>query len=152
MRYLIFLIIATVIQFPLRADIEMVSQLDFGTIAVLDNTGVETYQLYSDGRVRTSDNILIVKNGAPAVMRVFNLDPNIPLVVSTLITNNTFRSPEPNTNTFELTEVATPILLNTDEFGEVIFNVGGTLATDADGSLLYGNSFLLAQFDVTIDF
>jgi len=152
MKYYILMIFTCFIASFVKADIELVSQLDFGTIAILDNSQVETYRLYDDGRVRTTDNILIVKAGSPAVIRVFDLAPNTPIVVTNLITDNTFRSGEPGTNTLELTELSSSILLNTDEAGEVIFSLGGTLVTNGNSTLQYGNSFLLARFNVTIDY
>jgi hypothetical protein len=152
MKYAIFFACIAFMPCLVKADIEFISQLNFGTIAILDNTSVETYRLYEDGRVRTSDNILIVKAGAPAVIRAFNLAPNMAIVVTNLITDNEFRSGEANTDTIDFTDLSSSILLSTDESGEVVFNVGGTLATKGDDSAVYGSSFLLASFSVTIDF
>jgi hypothetical protein len=138
--------------FNAQSDIEVLSPLQFGIIAILDNSNVETYSISASGVERTSANILVVSQGSPATFRVFNLQANTPIVVTRQILSNELQSNQLNTDTLDFVQVSSSILLNTDDSGEVTFNVGGALATKGDSSINYGSSELNGTFSITIDF
>lgn len=135
-----------------NSGLEEIQPLSFGTIVVLSNSQVESYVISKEGNVQLSSNLLQVTPGQRGLYRVFNITPNTNVILSTQILDGEFVSSELNTERFTFTSINTATVYRTDENGEVIIPVGGTLSTSGNGNLVYGNSALTADYLVEVSY
>ncbi|WP_395342094.1 hypothetical protein PN836_000065 [Ningiella sp. W23] len=133
-------------------ELEEIQPLSFGTIVVLSNVEVESYQISKEGNVELSDNLLVFSPGQRGLYRVTGLPPNSNVLLSTQILDNFFRSTELNTERFRFTSLNTSVVHRTDDTGRVVLPVGGTISTSGNGSLVFGAAPHTADFIVEIDY
>jgi len=134
------------------ADIEILQTLDFGTVAIKSNNRIERYTISKEGNNNASSNIVIFSNGTRGLFRLFNLPSNQNVFITTTIADLTLRSPEFNTDQFNFESLESLTVFRTDANGEVIVPVGGTIATNGDGSINFGVSPLAGTFSFSVNY
>lgn len=131
--------------------VESLEPLDFGTVAVLDNSTAKRYQLRSSGRLDVDDGIVIVRGGSPAIFRLSDFPPDTSISVSapvTTLTRNGAGISEP----LEVADYTANSLV-TDELGQGLLYVGASLTTSGSGSLYSDGLYLpFSTREVTLEY
>jgi hypothetical protein len=130
-----------------NAEFIVESPLDFGDIAVRSNTSVSTVRLERSGAQTSTNDIIIVKPGSPAVFTLANM-PGYTTINLTADIPAVSRVAYPNAAQFSITAIDLPSSINTGPTGTVQFKMGGTLSTSGDPSKHYYDG---AQYEIYIN-
>jgi hypothetical protein len=120
----------------LAADFSIDVPFSFGEIAVRNNSSVSTVTISRHGIQQSTNQILILKTGAPGVFTVSGLHPYTIINLSVDLPAHS-AMPYPNTAQFELTSVDIPSSVNLGPTGSAQFKMGGTLSTSGNPSEHY---------------
>ncbi len=132
--------------------IQEIQPLTFGSIAVLANDDTYQYSITRQGGISKSDKIIIVSPGQRGLYRVSDLPPNSVVVVTAQILDNELDSTELNNERMDFVSLDSVGAYFTDQNGEAVVSVGGTISTKGGGSLVYGNLPLRGDYLIEIDF
>jgi len=128
------------------ADIVVEQPLNFGKIAIGSNSSVSTTTLRRNGAQSSSNKILIVEPGSPALLQFSNFPTYITLNVAATTPIQSAMG-YPGTQQFTLTALDMPSQVKLDSAGMGMMLIGGTLATSGLGGIYYSN----AAYNIYID-
>jgi hypothetical protein len=134
------------------AEVEVMQSLSFGTLAVLSNNQVQTLTLTKEGDVYLTNDLISVVAPQRALFRLFNIQANQTIIVRGTIINSELQSSELNTEAFTFESLNMKTVFVSDDFGEVIIPVGGTISTSGNGNMIFGGLPLTADFYLEISY
>lgn len=134
-----------------RAEIEVVQQLSFGTIALLKNDQVYRLSIDRQGDINYDSPYRLLDNPKRALFRVTNLVPNRSVFVIATIDSGTMRSAELNTGTFTIESLDVTAIQFSDEFGELLIPVGAIIASSGDNNMIFGSGVLRGRISLEIN-
>jgi len=129
-----------------HADIFELQALDFGTIAVTDNSSAASLTIDKFGNTTVSPHLLVVSQPIPGRFLIDNLAPNTGISIS-MSHNASTMTPLISSQeffTFSLTDYSDYLVA--DANGEAELLIGGTITTSGSGSLNF------AQTDYRINY
>jgi hypothetical protein len=129
-----------------HADIFEIQALDFGTIAVTDNSSAESLTIDKFGNTIVSSKLLVVSPPTSGRFLIDNLAPNTGISIS-MSHNASTMTPLISSQeffTFSLTDYSDYLVA--DANGEAELLIGGTITTSGSGSLNF------AQTDYRINY
>lgn len=136
---LVFVFCISLFAVPVLADIQVNQQLNFGKIAITSNASVSTTTVRRNGSQLSTNKILVVQAGTPAILQLsnfpayttMNLSSNVP--VSSAMGYG-------GTEQFTITALDMPSVVKTDITGQGTLIIGGTLATSGLGGVYYNEA------------
>lgn len=133
------------------AELDLIQPLQFGKIAITGNSSVSVTSVRRNGSQTSSNKILIIERGHPAIIQLSNYPAYTTLSLSA---SPPFYSGAayPGTEQFAITAVDMPATVRTDPTGQVQFNLGGTLSTSGVGGVYYSNAVYEMYIDIEISF
>jgi hypothetical protein len=133
-------------KFLAHGDILDVQPLNFGTIAVINNSAAASFTIDKFGNTTVSPQLRIVSPPSPGRFLINNLAPNTGISIS-MSHNATTMTPLISSQeffTFSLTDYSDYLVA--DANGEAELMIGGTITTSGSGSLNF------AQTDYRINY
>jgi hypothetical protein len=129
-----------------KANIDIVQQLSFGKLAIVSNASVSTTTMRRNGTQLSTNKILIVEQGRPALIQLtdFPIYTTMTLTANTPVTSSMAYG---GAEQFTVTALEMASTIKTDNLGQANFLVGGTLATSGNGGSYFNN----ATYDIYID-
>lgn len=128
-RFVYLLLLA--VPSPLLADFAVDNPLDFGEIVVRSNNGVSTVSISRAGTQLSTNHILILTPGSPAVFTLSGLAPYTIANLSVDLPAFSMMA-YPGTAQFAITAVDLPASVSLGPSGSVQFRMGGTLSTSGN--------------------
>ncbi|WP_164078288.1 DUF4402 domain-containing protein [Alteromonas facilis] len=122
------------------------SPLNFGRIAITNNSVVSSLQMTRNGQTTATNNIYVLEIGTPGVYTVTELPP-YSLLTLTADTPAFSGSTIPGTEQFTLTAVDIPASVPVNVSGTAQFSVGGVLETSGNGGSYIGP----ATYEITVN-
>jgi hypothetical protein len=138
-----------VFQLFAHADVFQVQELNFGTIAVIDNSASESLTIDKFGNTTVSAHLLVVSPPIPGRFLIDNLAPNTGISIS-MSHNASTMTPLISSQeffTFSLTDYSDYLVA--DANGEAELLIGGTIATSGSGSLNFAQTDYRINYRVT---
>lgn len=148
---LVFGALSLVVVKPLWADIFFEQELSFGRFAISDNASVHRLTIAPTGATTHDVAIKPILDGRQAVIRVTDFPPFSPVSISipdtTLTRNNSGVG-----NSFTISNFTfSPDNLISDANGEVVFELGATIATSGNGQM-YTDDDYAGEMSVTVNY
>lgn len=144
MKTPIFIFFSLFITTPAYADFIVDNPISFGEIVVRSNNSVSTLILGRNGTERSTNDILILRQGSPGVFTLNGIAPytNITLSVDLPAYSSMAYA---NTAQFSITAVDHQSTINMGSTGSVQFKMGATLSTSGNPAENYysGADYLL---------
>lgn len=136
---LVFICCISLFALPAVGDIQVNQQLNFGRIAITSNASVSTTTVRRNGSQQSTNKILVVQGGTPAILQlsnfpaytIMNLSSNVP--VSSAMGYG-------GTQQFTITALDMPSTVKADITGQATLTIGGTLATSGLGGVYYNEA------------
>jgi hypothetical protein len=132
--------------------ITSVSDLSFGTIAVLKNDGVSEIRISTTNQTFLTNHIRVLVPGQRAEYLISGYPAFTQLFTSANITNTETFSPAPSSEQFTLSALDVVPSVTTDASGNATIFVGGTLQTSGTGSGQYYDTDYTVFFELTVNF
>jgi hypothetical protein len=134
---------------PLAAlsNVLVVQPLNFGKIAITSNATVSTTTVRRNGSQLSTNKILIVQQGAPAILQLSNFPIYATLSLSATMPVSS-GMPYSGSEQFTLTALDIPATIKVDGLGEATLLVGGTLATSGLGGMYYNDAVYHIYVDI----
>nr|WP_241664413.1 DUF4402 domain-containing protein [Ningiella ruwaisensis] len=148
MRFLTFLI-GCVYSGCTQANITELQSLNFGTIALVDNSSVGDIIVDKFGNVTSTSHFRVVIPPQPAHFLIDGLAPNtgVSIAISHSATQMSPLTSSPETLTFSLIESAEYVVA--DANGEAEIKIGAKLSTSGNGSLNFAQTDYRINYQVT---
>lgn len=147
-----WLLLSLLVSLPSAADFIIDSPINFGEIAIRNNTSVSTLTIHRNGAFQSTNHIFIIEPGSPGVFTLNGLPPftNVNLTADLPVSST---SPIPDTAQFTITAVDMPSSINMGPTGSAQFKVGGTLSTSGNPAKNYfsGAEYLIF-LNINIDY
>lgn len=154
MRFLVYFIVTVFFYIPNATAVGAIIEqapLDFGTIAITDNTAVRTLRVRYTGQIIRDPEILLVIPGSPAEYLITGFPPSQSITVT--ITNLTGIVFSPYANVlnekFTISNFDYISFGTTDASGEFTFFVGAVLRTSGSGT--YEDNIYLGTMNVEVN-
>lgn len=147
-----WLLLSLLVSMPSAADFIIENPINFGEIAIRNNTSVSTVTIHRNGAFQSTNHIFIIEPGSPGVFTLNGLPPFTTVnLTADLPVSST--SPIPDTAQFTITAVDMPSSINMGPTGSAQFKVGGTLSTSGNPAKNYfsGAEYLIF-LNVNIDY
>lgn len=134
-KYLLPLFISSITSLPANSDITVEQHLNFGRIAILDNSVVSTLSILSNGTIVADPNFIILEPGQNGRYLLHNFTPSTQLSISLSggSTASDFAGSPPPTD-FSIEPYLDFATYNTDALGELTLNLPGVLRTSGDSN------------------
>jgi hypothetical protein len=130
----------------------LVSQpLNFGKIAITSNATASTTSLRRNGSQTSTNKILIVEKGMPAILQLSNF-PIYATISLSAVTPVSSSMPYAGSEQFTITALDMPASLNVNGLGEATLQVGGTLATSGLGGGYYNDAVYHIYIDIEFSY
>lgn len=136
---LFFVVFFSFNSLPAYGDITVTQQLSFGKIAITSNASVSTTTVRRNGSQQSTNKILVVQSGEPAILQL----SNFPIYTTMNLSANTPVSSAMGyggTEQFTITALDMPASVKTDLAGQATLIIGGTLATSGLGGVYYNEA------------
>lgn len=109
-------------------------QLNFGTIAIPDNSAVSSMTIPYNGLTPSiSGNIVFLAPGNPGIYRLQSFPPDTALIISVTGSNLIYMSNHPTAEPLQMNAFTYPTL-TTDSLGEAVIELGATIVTTGSGA------------------
>lgn len=136
------------------ASISQERSLDFGTIAIIDNSAAYTMHMSFSGEVNADPAFLIISPGHPAEFFLSGFLPNSNLTIDILVPSETTESTAGSgsgTSQFTISNHHSFYsTVTTDSLGEATINVGATLTSSGSGN--YQNATFFAPMTIVVSY
>lgn len=133
------------------ANVSVVEPLHFGKIAITSNSSVSTTTVRRNGSQLSTNKILIVQQGAPAILQLSNF-PIYTTITLSAITPVSSGMPYSGSEQFTLTALDMPATIQVDGLGEATLLIGGTLATSGLGGMYYNDAVYHIYVDIEFSY
>lgn len=133
------------------SNVSVVEPLQFGKIAITSNSSVSTTTVRRNGSQLSTNKILIVQQGAPAILQLSNF-PIYTTVNLSAITPVSSGMPYSGSEQFTLTALDMPASIQVNGLGEATLVVGGTLATSGLGGIYYNDAVYHIYVDIEFSY
>jgi len=126
--------------------------LDFGTIAIKDNSAAHTLRIRYTGQIINDPEIIIIVPGTPAEYYVSGFPVSTLLSISVTSPSGVVTSPSagPSNENFTISNFDYLPSVTSDVNGEFTLYVGATLSTSGSG--IYENSFYVTTMNINISY
>mmetsp|Transcript_49740 Transcript_49740/g.158866 ORF Transcript_49740/g.158866 Transcript_49740/m.158866 type:complete len:156 (-) Transcript_49740:877-1344(-) len=155
MNFIVCLIVAFSIFFfstNIKADVEVTQTLNFGIVAVLDNTSAHTYAIDESGNISISGGFAIIAPGNPGAIRLSNYPGNIEVFVNGVVITAVLNPGQISQEYFVFTSVNVPPTVRTNSLGEEEFTFGGTIQTSGSGSIQFVDAQYAGQLRIDLNY
>ena len=118
------------------ADLAKIKDIDFGTIAIGDNSEVSRLTVTRQGQIYRTKNLYVIEGGAPGEIEVTNYLPGTTLYLSATPSTTTLAATGILAN-FNMTavDIAPSVFIGNSGVGTV--TVGGTIESTGDDKVYY---------------
>ncbi len=131
MKKVICLALLTLCAAEAHADFNIDNPLNFGEIAIRNNTVVSSLVLSRNGAEQSTNQIFIIHQGTPGVFTLSGFSPYTTVNLSVDLPAYSSMA-YPNTAQFKITAVDLPSSLNLGPTGSGQFSMGATLTTSGN--------------------
>lgn len=150
------LILATVIMlfggtFSASADIVPVQLLDFGIVAVVDNSVSSSLLIDEFDNIEVGRSFRLISRGQPAVYQITGLLPNVTYTVDVDVINISMNPGVPSLEYFDFSVVRVKNTILTDDSGQSILTFGGKITTSGSGRLDFAQATFTSNIRITIN-
>jgi hypothetical protein len=135
-----------------KADVEITQTLNFGIVAVLDNSSVHTYTIDESGNFSISGGFAIIAPGNPGAIRLSNYPGNIEVFVNGVVITAVLNPGQISQEYFVFTSVNVPPTVRTSSLGEEEFTFGGTIQTSGSGSIQFVDAQYAGQLRIDLNY
>lgn len=135
-----------------NADVEITQSLNFGVVAVLDNSLSHTYAIDESGNFAISGGFRIITPGIPGAIRLTNYPGNIEVFVSGNVITAVLNPGLISQEYFDFVSVNVPTTVRTSSLGEEEFTFGGTIQTSGSGSIQFADAQYSGQLRIDLNF
>jgi len=139
--------------FPAFADtITEISPLDFGTIAIKDNSAAYTLRVRYTGQIINDPEIIIITSGNPAEYLVSALPASTAITINVTSPSGVTTSPavSPSNQQFSISNFDYLPSASSDTNGEYTFYLGATITTSGSG--IYEDTLYVTTMNITVSF
>lgn len=131
--------------------LEVVEPLDFGSVVVTGNSSISTTRLFRSGQQQSTNRLLVLTPGHPAIVRLSDFPPNRTFTISANLPVMS-AAPFAGTAQFSITGLEIPNSIATNSFGVVEFTLGATLATSGNGLPYYNQARYTMDIELEITY
>ena len=135
-----------------KADIEQVKPLDFGEIAIIDNSVASQLNIDYLGNITTDSGIRIIRPGEPGEYEASGFAGNVQLFISTQVISSVMNPGQVSGEYPNLVALDAPASIRTESDGTAIIFVGGTIQTSSSGSLNFLDATYSSNIQIIINF
>lgn len=118
------------------ATLTKIKDINFGTIAIGDNSEVSRLTVTRQGQIYRTKNLYVIEGGEPGEIEVTNYTPGTTLYLSATPSTTTLAASGITAN-FNMTSVDIAASVFIGNSGVGTFTVGGTLESTGDDSVYY---------------
>lgn len=137
---------------PVSSDIIQIRPLDFGEIAIVDNSSAHTLSIDWLGNINVDTGIRIIRLGQPGEFEASGFAGNVELFVTPLVISDVMNPGRVSGEYPNLVSLDTAASVRTESDGTAIIFVGGTIQTSNSGSLDFVNDTYSSDIRITINF
>lgn len=150
-RHLLMLL-AGLFSLPVPADLNLLQPLNFGTVAVVDNSTTQSIIIDELGNYSISSGLRTLVPGQPAIFEASNYPGNLQLFVSSMITRANTSSDVYSVEQFTLSNlhIQSSVITGGDGTAQII--VGGTMQTSGSGTLNFVDTTYESTLSITINY
>lgn len=151
-QFRLFCLLSLMIWRPVFAQLTEVRPIDFGEIAILSNTSVQSLQMDYLGNISIDPAIRILRRGAPGLYRAQGFAGNVQLFITSNILNETMNPGQVSGEYPSLSSLIAPLSVFTRPDGSADIPFGGVVSTSGNGSLTFAEATYSSNIQVTINF
>lgn len=153
-RNLLFAVTSFFVLFAhvVKADIEQIKALDFGEIAIIDNTVASQLIIDYLGNINTDSGIRVIRPGEPGEYEASGFAGNVQLFISTSVVSSVMNPGQVSGEYPNLVALDAPASVRTDTDGTATIFVGGTIETSSSGSLNFIDATYSSNIQIIINF
>ncbi len=133
-------------------DIRMVNPLNFGIIAIRDNSKPQFIDMSFTGIINFSTGIRFIERGSVGNAEVYTDLKHILLFINTRIIQSETTSTHLSQEQLALTNIYTPSSIYTAYGGVTDIPIGGRIETSGSGSTFYPGEDYTGVFEITVNF
>lgn len=134
------------------ADVTLIRPLDFGKIAVLDNSTVKTFTMDRFGQVDAPLGTVVLSPGSQGIVEITGYPPGLELNIVASIIQPISSVPVGTGETFTLTNIDIANAIQIPFSGVAQLSFGGTLSTSGSGSVNFTNTLYTHRLRLDINF
>jgi hypothetical protein len=147
-----FLLLPLLLSSPLSiAAIATISELSFGTIAVVNNDTMSDISINTSGRIIITNHIRVIMPGQRGEYVLSSYPTYTQLFTTVSVVQSQSTSPAPGSEQFTLVEVNTAPSVTTSGSGTATVFVGGTFRTSGAAGQ-YNDTLYSASFNLDVNF
>ncbi|PKH99807.1 DUF4402 domain-containing protein [Glaciecola sp. 33A] len=133
------------------ADIVPVQLLNFGSIAIANNSTPQTVTVDEFDNVNSSSGIRIIVSGQPAIYQLTDLVPNTTFTVDVDVVNVSMNPGEPSLEFFDLEILRVRNTVLSDNLGQATLSFGGRITTSGSNGLEFANATFRSNIRITVN-
>lgn len=135
-----------------RSDAVVTQTLNFGVVAVSDNSAAHTYSIDESGNLAISGGFRIITPGNPGAILLTNYPGNIEVFVTGNVITTVLNPGQISQEYFDFVSVNVPSTVRTSSLGEEEFTFGGTIQTSGSGSIQFTDAQYSGQLRIDLNF
>lgn len=137
---------------PAHSELIQIRPLDFGDIAIIDNTAAHTLSIDRLGNISVDSGIRIIRPGQPGEFEASGFAGNVELFITSQVISDVMNPGRVSGEYPNLVSLATAASVRTESDGTAIIFVGGTIQTSGSGSLDFVDETYSSDIRITINF
>ncbi len=146
-----YVFVACTYAIPVTATITPIQSLNFGTIAVTNNSFVSSITIAPNGNVQVVGGIAILSAGNHAVYEISDFPNNRTLNVDVTVINTEMLSQTASEETFSFSVLTNSDTIVTDNNGMAMLAIGGRIETSGNGSIRFSDTAFESTIQITVD-
>lgn len=135
-----------------HSELVQVRPINFGTIAIINNTSQQTLNMDRLGNLNVSNGIRIIVPGQPGIYEASGFAGNVELFINAQILNNVMNPGRVSGEYPNLVTLDAPASIRTESDGIAMIYVGGSIQTSASGSVNFVDETYRSTIRITINF
>lgn len=133
------------------ADINPVQLLDFGIIAIADNSSPASITVDEFDNVSADPSFRVISRGQPAIYQITNLVPNTTFTVDVDVINVSMNPGVASLEYFDLEIVRVNNTVLSDSLGQATLTFGGKITTSGSGGLDFAEATYSSNLRITVN-
>lgn len=134
------------------AEVRIISSLDFGTVAILDNTTIGFLNINESGGFTSSDHFLVITPSQYGLIELYDYLPGSEVDLTATVIQATSTSPVISPEKFTLTNVNIVDSVLIDSTGVAQVRFGGRLETSGNSSLSFADTQYTHRIQISVNF
>lgn len=137
---------------PAFSELIQIRPLDFGDIAIIDNSAAHNLSIDRLGNINVDIGIRIIRPGQPGEFEASGFAGNVELFITSQVISDVMNPGRVSGEYPNLVSLDTAASVRTESDGTAIIFVGGTIQTSSSGSLDFVDDTYNSDIRITINF